>query len=135
MPGSTVRKAFVSSGGSISWGGYTIVPTAIRFNSASAEVTSIPWLGSAKNTPPPVVPTGDFQGGGISVTYNRPVNDINFSSAVGLSAPFTYTDGNGYSISGNNMLLVSTSEEVGTGAVVTATLEFTLTLFSGNNWS
>jgi hypothetical protein len=126
---------FVSSGGSISWGGYTIVPTSIRFNSASAEVTSIPWLYSAKNTPPPVVPTGDFQGGGISVTYNRPLNDINFASAVGLSAPFTYTDSNGYGITGNNMLLVSMSEEVGTGAVVTATLEFTLTLFSGNNWS
>lgn len=126
---------FVSSSGSISWGGYVIVPKSITFNSASAEVTTIPYLYTGKNTPPVVVPTGDFQGGGITVTYNRPLGDINFSQAVGLSAPFTYSDGNGYGLTGNNMLLVSCSEEVGTGEVVTATLEFVLTTFAGNNWT
>ena len=127
--------SFVSAGGVISWGGWTIIPRRITFTSASAEVVTIPWLFSNKNSPPVVVPTGDFQGGGISVEYLRQTGSGPFTGAVGLSAPFTYSDATGYSYSANNMLCVDNVENVATGDVVTGTLEFVLTTFVGNNWS
>lgn len=127
--------AFISTGGSISWGGYIITPRSIAFNSASAEVVTIPFLYTSKNTPPVVVPTGDFQGGGISVEFIKQLGDVNFAQAVGLSAPWTYTDEKGYALAGTNMLLVSCTENPAVGSVVTGTLEFVLTSFSGNNWS
>ena len=127
--------AFVSAGGSISWGGLSFTPRTITFKSAEAETTEIPYLYSGKNTPPLVVPTGDFRGGGISVQYTRDLGSAPPTDKVGLAAPFTYSDAMGYVLYGNNMLLVSCSDEVQTGSVVTGTLEFVLTSFSGNNWS
>ena len=50
--------AFVSAGGSISWGGLVFTPRSISFKSAQAEVVEIPYLYQAKNTPPLIVPTG-----------------------------------------------------------------------------
>lgn len=127
--------AFTSTGGVINWGGNFITPRSISFNSASAETVTIPWLHSPKNSPPAVVPTGDFQGGGISVEYTRDLGSGSMTTLVGQSSPWTYTDDKGFSLSGSNMLLVSCTENVATGAVVTGTLEFVLTAFSGNNWS
>ena len=127
--------AFVSAGGSVSWSGINLSPRSITYNSASAETVTIPALYQAKNTSPLVVPTGDNQGGSVSVEYTRDLGGINMSTYVGQAAPFSYIDSNGYGITVNNMLLVSCSENVGTGEVVTGTLEFVLTSFSGNNWS
>lgn len=127
--------AFVSAGGSIVWGGLILSPRSISFKSAQAEVVEIPYLYSGKNTPPLVVPTGDFKGGGITVEYTRDAASPPPTDKVGLSDTFLYGDANGYGLQAANMLLVSCSDEVATGAVVTGTLEFVLTSFSGNNWN
>lgn len=127
--------AFTSTGGVINWGGNTLTPRSISFNSASAETVTIPWLHSGKNSPPVVVPTGDFQGGGISVEYTRDLSGGSMTSLVGAALPWTYSDDKGYSLSASSMLLVSCTENVSTGSVVTGTLEFVLTSFSGNNWN
>ena len=127
--------AFVSAGGSVSWNGISLRPRSITYTSAEAETVTLPVLTTPKNSTPLVVPTGDNQGGSISVEYTRELLGVNMDSYVGASASFSYTDSNGYSIVVSNMLLTSCSENVGTGDVVTGTLEFVLTSFSGNNWS
>jgi hypothetical protein len=123
---------FISGGGIVSWNGIFLAPRSITFTSPQPETSTINSLYTGLGTAPLVVPTGDYTGGSISVEFTRDLGGVNMANFVGWSAVFTYSDANGYSLSLTNALLTQASEEVSTGALVTGTLEFQWTSFSGS---